>query len=148
MPQTIGPGQRQATIVVSATPTAASSIGELKSQSTALINGKPAVREARPASVAWLSPWSVFDHKSPSRLDRHLMFAVHEPAPFSLGLTIDQAELKPGDKATVTVKVNRPGPTSRPTSRLSPSTCRCLTIDRTGRSRHHPPGNHADSRQG
>jgi Bacterial pre-peptidase C-terminal domain len=108
-PQTIGPGQRQAMIVVSATPTAASGVAELKFQGTAMIDGKRAVRPARAASLPWLSPRSPADERfpAPSRLDRSLMIAVRDQAPFNLTLTIDRAELKPGDKATVTVKLNR-----------------------------------------
>jgi hypothetical protein len=105
-PQTIGPNQRQVPVVVTAKPDAAPGLFEIKFKGTATIQGKQEVREARPASITWAmqAQQNIPAH---SRLDRNLLLAVRDQAPFNLTATIDKADLKPGDKANVTVKLTR-----------------------------------------
>src|SRR5262249_50728725 len=55
-PQSIGPGQRAATLVVSAAPSAAPFTGEVKIKGTATIKGQPAVPEAPPGSITFPVP--------------------------------------------------------------------------------------------
>jgi hypothetical protein len=105
-PQVIGAGQRQATLVISAAPAAAIGIAELKFKGTALIAGKSEVREGRAASITWATPPQQ-NIPTMARLERSFMLAVRDNPPFTLTATIDNADLKPGDKANLTVKVNR-----------------------------------------
>ncbi|OAI41305.1 hypothetical protein AYO40_03355 [Planctomycetaceae bacterium SCGC AG-212-D15] len=105
-PQVIGPGQREVALVLSAAPTANTGIAELKFKGTALVNGKSEVREGRPASITWAVPPQQ-NVPTLSRLERSFMLAVCDNAPFNLTATIDNANLKPGDKANLTVKLTR-----------------------------------------
>jgi hypothetical protein len=105
-PQVIGPGLTYAPLVLSATPAAAVGIYEIKVKGTATINGQTVVREARPASVTWpIQPGQ--NLPTVSRLDRNLMLAVNDQAPFNLTATIDKATLLQGEKANVTLKLQR-----------------------------------------
>ncbi len=113
VPQGIGKGQKQATLVLSAAADAAAWTGAIKVKGTATINGQPAVREARSASITWpVQPQQ--NIPTQSRLDRSLVLAVRDKAPFGLTATIDKATLlidpKTPDKATVTLKVVRTSP--------------------------------------
>lgn len=105
-PQTMGPGVKQTTVVLSATPAAAQGVYELKLKGTATIAGQPVVREARAASITWPTQPQT-NVPSISRLDRGLFTAIRDQPPFNLTLTIDKAELFPGDKANLTIKLNR-----------------------------------------
>jgi len=105
-PQTLGTGQRQTEIVLTAAPDAAAWTGEIKVTGTATIKGQKVVREARPASITWpVQPQQ--NIPTISRLDRNLMLAVRDKAPYSLTATIDKPALLQGDKAAITVKLNR-----------------------------------------
>jgi hypothetical protein len=105
-PITIGANQRQAPVVVTAKPDAAPGVFPIKFRGTATIQGKPEVRDARSASITWGTPPQQ-NIPAASRLDRNLLLAVRDQAPFSLTVTIDNPNLKPGDKANATVKLTR-----------------------------------------
>src|SRR5439155_25344999 len=104
-PQVIGTGMKQAALVVSATPDAPIWTGEIKVKGTATINGKTIVREARPATITW----PVFQQNFPTicRLDRNLVLAVRDKAPFRLIAGIEEVTAAPGTRVTVPLKLER-----------------------------------------
>jgi hypothetical protein len=105
-PQTIGPNLREATLVISADKDAAVWTGPIVVKGTATINGKPVVREARAATITWPTPQQQ-NIAAISRLDRQLVLAVREHAPFNLTTGIDKATASAGDKVTIPVKLQR-----------------------------------------
>jgi hypothetical protein len=108
-PQTLGAGQRQTELVLTAAADAVPFTGELKVTGTATIKGQKVVREARPASITWpVQPQQ--NIPAISRLDRNVMLAVRDKAPYSLAATIDKPAVQQGDKATITVKLTRVWP--------------------------------------
>ena len=109
-PQVLGGNLRQTTLVVSATDGAAAWTGPIKVKGTATVRAQKVVREARSGGVVW--PLAQPQQPTPtiSRLDRELLLAVRDKAPFSLTATVDKASLVTGDKATVAVKLTRISP--------------------------------------
>ncbi len=105
-PQVVGPGLRQAALVLSAAANAPLWTGEIKVKGTAIINGQTVVREARAASITWpvLQPQGV---PAISRLDRNLVLAVRDKAPFGLTATADKTSVIQGSKVKVALKLNR-----------------------------------------
>jgi hypothetical protein len=104
--QSIGAGQRAGALVLSAAADAPAWTGEIKVKGTALVKGQPMVREARPGGITWpVQPQQ--NIPTVSRLDRALVLAVREKAPFAMTTTLDKATLVQGDKATLTVKLAR-----------------------------------------
>src|SRR5207244_5514112 len=83
LPQVVGPNLKQAALVVSAGLNAPEWSGEIRVKGSAVINGQTVVREARPASMTWPvgQPQGI---PAVSRLDRNLVLAVRDKAPFSL----------------------------------------------------------------
>ena len=108
-PQTLGNGQRQTELVLSAAADAAPWTGQLKVTGTATIKGQKVTREARPASITWPVPPQQ-NIPTISRLDRNLFLAVRDKAPYNLTTAIDKASLQQGDKATITLKLARVWP--------------------------------------
>jgi hypothetical protein len=106
LPQTLGAAQRAGALILSAAPDAAAWTGEIKVKGTAVVKGQTMVREARPAGITWaVQPQT--NVPAVSRLDRSLLLAVRDKAPFALGATLDKATVVQGDKVTLTVKVSR-----------------------------------------
>ena len=116
LPQVVGPGLRQATLVVSATPDAAAWTGEIKVKGTATIDGRQVVREARPATITWPAPDNV---PAVGRLDRSLVLAVREKPLFTLTANLDKVTATPGEKVTVPVKLIRHRPEAKAPVQLS-----------------------------
>jgi hypothetical protein len=104
-PQVIGTGLRQATLVVTAARDAMPWSGAIKVKGTALIDGQKVEREARAATISW--PMQQQNAVTISRLDHEVVLAVREQAPFNLVATVDKDVVLHGDKATVTVKLQR-----------------------------------------
>jgi hypothetical protein len=105
-PQFVGPGLRQVALIVSAAANAAAWNGNVKIKGTATIDGKAVVREARAATISW--PLNA--QQAPptfTRLDRSLVLAVRDKAPFVLTPGINKLKASPGDKVTVPIKVQR-----------------------------------------
>jgi hypothetical protein len=105
-PQILNNIVRKTTLVLTATPEAASWVGEVKVKGVATINGTKVTQYARPAGIVWpIQP----NQNTPtaSRLEQGLWLSVRGKAPFTLTPTIDKADLVQGDKATVKVKLNR-----------------------------------------
>jgi hypothetical protein len=106
VPQTVGPGIKQSILTFEAAPTAAAWAGEFKVKGTATINGQTAVREARPASVTWPVPIQQ-GIPTVTRLDRSLVLAVREKAPFQLSTKLDKTVALQGEKVPMTLKLTR-----------------------------------------
>jgi hypothetical protein len=105
-PQTLAGSVRQASLVVTAEAGAAPWAGEVKVKGTAAVHGVKVVREARGASVVWpVQPNA--NIVTISRVDRGLMLAVRDKAPFTLTPALDKPEVLQGGKAVLTVKVAR-----------------------------------------
>jgi len=108
-PQMVGPSLKQTALVVSATPDAAPWNGEIKVKGTGTVNGQPVVREARSASLTWAGATPPQNQNIPlfSRIDRSLVLAVREKAPFALTVAEEKAAAPQGDKVTLALKVQR-----------------------------------------
>jgi hypothetical protein len=105
-PQVLGPGLKQTTLVLSAAADAPPSTGEITIKGTATINGQTVVREGRAANIVW--PVVPGQGIPPlCRLDRAVVLAVRDKAPFGVTTSIDKATLVHGDKATLSVKLAR-----------------------------------------
>jgi hypothetical protein len=105
-PQVLGPNLKQTLLVVSAASNAAAWQGEIKVKGTATIKGKVEVREARPATITWpVIPQG--NVQTAARLDRSLVLAVREKAPFNVVIGSDQVKITQGEKANVPLKLTR-----------------------------------------
>lgn len=109
-PQLIGPGVKQAALVLGATADAAPWTGDIKVKGTATVNGQPLEREARAATITWAGNPQQPNLATMSRLDRSVVLAVRGKAPFVLTPTTETFTAKPGDKVTVPVKIERLDP--------------------------------------
>lgn len=115
-PQIVGSGQRLGSLIVSAADNAAPWTGEIKVQGKASINGQEVVREARSASIVWGIP-NLQPNQNVAmlaRLDRGVVLAVREKAPFALNAKDDEpltAQL--GTKIKVPVKFLRHWPDAK-----------------------------------
>jgi hypothetical protein len=108
-PQVLAGSVRETTLSLTAAAGTAEWAGTVKVVGTAVINGTKVVREARPASIVWpVAP----NNNTPTitRLDAESWLCVRGKPVFVLTPSIDKADLLPGDKATVKVKVDRVSP--------------------------------------
>jgi hypothetical protein len=103
-PQLVGPGLRQTELVLSATPDAPFWTGVIKVKGTATINGRTVVHEARPASITLPLPQPI---PAISRLERELVLAVRDKAPFNLSTSVDKSIALQGSKVNLTLKLTR-----------------------------------------
>jgi hypothetical protein len=107
-PQTIGPGQRQATLVFSAADNAEPWAGPVTVTATATIKGQKVVRDVHAASVTWPLPFQQPQIPRLSRLDRQIVVGVADVKPqFVLEATGEAAPVLQGGRITVGLKVNR-----------------------------------------
>lgn len=104
-PQSFGATQKQAAFVLSAAANAAVATSAITVKGTAVVNGKTVVREARPATISWQTQQA--NAPTLSRLDRQLVLAVREKAPFRLTPEVQQIAVKQGDKAQIKLKLAR-----------------------------------------
>ncbi|HLJ95729.1 MAG TPA: hypothetical protein VKU02_21310 [Gemmataceae bacterium] len=123
-PQVIGPNLKQAALVVSAGLNAPEWAGAIKLKGTATIHGQVVVREARPASITWPvgQPQGI---PTISRLDRSLVLAVRDHAPFNLTATADQTTVVAGSKIKLGLKLARLWPDFKkevPVAPIDPAT--------------------------
>ncbi|VTS06773.1 PPC domain-containing protein [Tuwongella immobilis] len=109
LPQVVPATAKQTQLVLSVAPGTAPATAFPILKGTATIDGKPIVREARPASVTWGVPAGQ-NIPTLARLDRALVLAVRDQ-PF-LKVTPSQTALtlKQGEKANLTVAVARQRP--------------------------------------
>ena len=105
-PQVMAPNLRQVPLVISAAPTAAPGVFDLKAKGTATVNGQPVVREARPATITWAVPPQQ-GIPAVSRLDRAALVAVREQAPFRVTAALGKATVLQGEKPNLTLKLAR-----------------------------------------
>ncbi len=105
--QTIGPGLRGGELVLSAALDAPSWTGAFTVKATAQVAGRTVVREARPGGIVWPVKPQQRNLPAVSRLDRSLVLAVRERAPFNLSATPDPAAIVQGTKATATLRLSR-----------------------------------------
>jgi hypothetical protein len=104
--QTVGPTLKQSILTLETSATAAAWTGEVKIKGTAMINGQSVVREARPASISWSVPPQQ-GIPTITRLDRNLVLAVRDKAPFHLAAQLDKPVVLQGEKVPMTLKVTR-----------------------------------------
>jgi hypothetical protein len=105
-PQIVGPNLRQTSLTFAASPGAFPWTGAIHVKATATINGKPVVREARPASITWAIPQGS-GIPTISRLNHSLMLAVRGPAPLELTATPEKNAVLQGGKVNVALKLSR-----------------------------------------
>lgn len=105
-PQRIAASQKLATLVLSTDAKAAEADAVITVKGTAKINGQTLVREARPAGITWATPPQQ-NIPAISRLDRQLVVAVRDKAPFHITPKETALAIKQGDKATLNFKVAR-----------------------------------------
>jgi hypothetical protein len=107
-PQTVGPGLSVGTLVISAAPDAPPWTGAIQVKGTARINNQEVIREARSASVTWPLPQP--NIIAQARLDRSIVLAVREQAPFGLIANVEKATIFQGEKTNVSLKLVRQWP--------------------------------------
>lgn len=129
-PQIIGPGVRQANLVVSAADDAPLWTGEIKVKGVARIKDQEVIREARAATITWPAQQN---NPTISRLDRSLVLAVREKPLFTLLAGLDEVTAKQGSKVTIPVKVIRHAPESK-----APLQVNILNLSQGGRGRSTP----------
>ena len=104
-PQTIPAGVKQAPFVVSADLKASPWSGAIRLRATANVGGKKLVREVRAATVTWAMPQP--NLPAMTRLDRALVLAVRDRAPYSLTVASERRLTAPGKRVTVPIKLTR-----------------------------------------
>jgi hypothetical protein len=105
-PQTLGPNQKQANVVLSAADNAPDYLGAVTLRGTATVKGVKREREARPATITWpVQPQQ--NIPTVTRLDRSLMLVVHGKAPFSLAFKKDTETVTHGGKVSVKLGLKR-----------------------------------------
>jgi hypothetical protein len=104
-PQVIPAGAKQAPLVLGASLEAPAWTGDIKVLARATIQGKQVVREVRAATTTWPVPQP--NVPALSRLDRSLVLAVRDRAPYSLAATVERVVALPGGKATVPLQLSR-----------------------------------------
>lgn len=109
-PQIIGPGVKQASLVLSAAADAAPWTGDIKVKGTATVNGQPAEREARAATITWGGNPQQPNNAVVSRVDRSVVLAVRDKAPFVITPTTEKFTAVQGDKVTVPIKIDKLNP--------------------------------------
>ncbi|MFL5241476.1 MAG: PPC domain-containing protein [Gemmataceae bacterium] len=108
-PYVLGKNMRQTELVLSAAADAAVWAGPIKVTGTAIVNGQTVVKEARPASITWpVQPQQQIP--TITRLDRQLMLAVREKAPYNVTALLDKPVIQQGEKANLKVAVKRMWP--------------------------------------
>jgi hypothetical protein len=125
-PQQIGSAQKHATLILSTKAEAAAAVAAISVKGTAVFKGETLVREARPATITWTTPPQQ-NIPAITRMDRQLVVAVRDKAPFRIEPVTPAITTKPGDKATINLKVTRLWPELK-----APIAVQSITV---------PPGN-------
>jgi hypothetical protein len=107
-PQVLPAGQKLSYLVLNATPDAPAWTGPIQIIGTATVKGEKLVRAARSATISWPTQNNV---PAVSRLDRSLVLAVRDQAPFSLSAPRETFSAFPGGKIKVSIKLKRNGMT-------------------------------------
>ena len=109
-PQTLGAGLTQAALVLTAKPDAADWTGAITVRGTATINGQKVTRDARAATISWPAAQG---QVALSRLDRALVLAVRDKAPYEINATNDKFTVQLGEKVAVPLKIARYWPDAK-----------------------------------
>jgi hypothetical protein len=107
-PQVLTAAQKTGILVLSAAADARAWTGPIRVIGTAKVRGQTLVREARPATITWSVPQ--INIPAVSRLDRSLVLAVRDQAPFTLEAIQSKFTALPGDRITVPLKLSRNWP--------------------------------------
>lgn len=102
-PQIIANGQKQAVLVVHASPDAPEWAGGISVIGTAAVHGQKLVREVRGATITW--PVQQNNIPTLTRLDRELTLAVRESAKYSLVVANPKITVQQGERISIPVKV-------------------------------------------
>jgi len=105
-PQTLAPGTRATTFVLTAGDSVPPWTGEIKVVGTATIKGQKVTRDARPGGIVWpVQPQQ--NIATISRAERGLFLAVRDKALWTVAATLDKDAVPQGTNTAVKVKVNR-----------------------------------------
>ncbi|MBI3409233.1 MAG: hypothetical protein HY040_12875 [Planctomycetes bacterium] len=115
-PQVIAGSQKQAALVLSATPNAPFMGGPIRIVGTATVGGQKLIREVRSASVSW--PVQQLNIPTISRLDRELVMAVRDKAPYTLGIEKTKVIVQQGEKIQIPIRLNVLSPEFKSTVQL------------------------------
>jgi hypothetical protein len=108
-PQFIGPSMKVGAIVLNAALDAKPWAGSITIKGSSVINGRKVEREARSASITWpVQPQSGIP--TITRLERTLVLAVRDKAPYNLACEVDKFTVLHGDKVTIPLKLTRHWP--------------------------------------
>ncbi len=102
-PQIISGSQKQSVVVVHADSDAKAYAGAIQIVGTATVKGQKLVREVRAASISW--PVVQANTPTITRLDRELVVAVRDKAPYSLIVGTQKLNVTQGDKISIPVKL-------------------------------------------
>jgi hypothetical protein len=104
-PQIIAANQKQSGLVVSAAPEAPPYVGPIQVVASAMIDGKKVTREVRAATITWPIQQQQQNTPTITRLDRELILALRDKAPYSLSIAKDKISVLQGEKIIVPVKL-------------------------------------------
>lgn len=107
-PQFMGPGQKQASLVLLTGEGVKPWNGPIIVKGSARIKNQPVVREARPASITWPVP-AQQNFPAISRMDQSLVIAIRGEDSFLVQPEKESIQAMPGDKVTVKFKAERRG---------------------------------------
>ncbi len=102
-PQIIPGSQKQAVVVVHADADAKPWAGAIKIIGSATPRGQKLTREVRSATITW--PVAQANTPTITRIDRELVIAVRDKAPYSLVLGTQKISVVQGEKISIPVKV-------------------------------------------
>lgn len=100
-PQVLSNAQKQAVVIVTAAPDAPPFAGAIKIVGSAVIGGKKVTREVRAASIVW--PVAQPNTLTVTRLDRELVVAVRDKAPYSLSSASERVSVQQGGSVSIPV---------------------------------------------
>lgn len=102
-PQLISSGQKQAVVVVHAEADAKPWAGAIKIVGTSASKERKLVREVRSATITW--PVQQANIPTITRMDRELVIAVRDKAPYTLVLGTQKVSVVQGEKISIPFKV-------------------------------------------
>jgi hypothetical protein len=116
-PQVLSNNQKQAALVVNAAADAPPYTGPITVMGSAVIDGKKVTREVRAAGMVWPVPQP--NILTMTRLDRELVLAVRDKAPYSLSTETDALTVAQGEKIRIPVKLTTHWPDFKSNVQLS-----------------------------
>ncbi|MCI0680718.1 MAG: PPC domain-containing protein [Gemmataceae bacterium] len=104
-PQVIAGNQKQAAAVISAAADAPPYVGPIRLMAAATIGGKKISREVRAASITWSVNQQQQNTPTVTRLDRELIVAVRDKAPYTLAAEKTQFTVPQGNRISIPLQV-------------------------------------------